>query len=309
MKKKLVALAVSMLLLLVLLWYATPMIFLGALLKLNRSLSGLKAKQITAANHTIHFLEGGEGDTIVLLHGIFAEKDHWVDFARSLTGKYHVIIPDLPAFGESDRKADEIYDYAHQTERLKKLLDALRLQRVHLAGSSMGGTIAALYAIRYPEQVLSVAFIGAPHGIHTAKFSQMDNLIEAGKAPLVVATSSEFEVMMKLLFAQRPFLPYPVIYAAEQGALHNSVSNMRIWQEQLRDRFLLDQKISMLQQPSLILWGEKDSIFDVSGVETLRQKMPHAQLMILADLGHLPMMESPGKASELYVRFLSSAPK
>ncbi len=285
------------------------MIFLGALLKLNRSLSGLKEKQIIAANHTIHFLEGGEGDTIVLLHGIFAEKDHWVDFARSLTGKYHVIIPDLPAFGESDRKADEVYDYAHQTERLKKLLDALRLERVHLAGSSMGGTIAALFAIGNPEQVLSVAFIGAPHGIQTTKLSQMDSLIAEGKALLVVSTSSEFEAMMKLLFAQKPFLPYPVIYAAEQGALRNSESNMRIWQEQLRDRFLLDKKISMLQQPSLVLWGEKDSIFDVSGVETLRQKMPHAQLTILDDLGHLPMMESPGKVSELYTRFLSSVPQ
>lgn len=309
MKKRLLSLAVTSLLILVILWYTIPQCFLTPLLTLNRSLSGLSAKQVTAADHTIHYLEGGKGETVVLLHGIFAEKDHWVDFARSLTGKYHVIIPDLPAFGESDRKADEIYDYAHQTGRLKKLLDTLRLQRVHLAGSSMGGTIAALFAIQYPEHVQSIAFVGAPHGIRTAKQSKMDMLIEANKAPLVAATSAEFDAMMNLLFAKKPFLPYPVLFAAERGAIRNAGSNQRIWKEQLRDRFLLNEKISQVKQPVLVLWGEKDSIFDASGTEVLRQKSSSAQIVVLPGLGHLPMMEAPGDTAKAYAAFLAALPR
>ena len=67
-------------------YHALPGLFKEPLLQLNRALSGLEEKSIRVAGHDIHYLEGGQGETpIVLLHGIFAEKDHWTDFARSLT--------------------------------------------------------------------------------------------------------------------------------------------------------------------------------------------------------------------------------
>ena len=88
-------------------YHAVPLLYKEPLLWLNRSLSGLEDKTVQAAGHRIHYLEGGAGSAggtpVVLLHGIFAEKDHWVDFARPLTGSHRVIAPDLPGFGESDR--------------------------------------------------------------------------------------------------------------------------------------------------------------------------------------------------------------
>jgi pimeloyl-ACP methyl ester carboxylesterase len=71
----------------------------------------LSAHTLTSGGHTLHYLDGGSGETLVLLHGIFAEKDHWVDFARPLTPHYRVIAPDLPGFGESTRLPDN--DYSH----------------------------------------------------------------------------------------------------------------------------------------------------------------------------------------------------
>lgn len=309
MKRKFFAFAAVLLLLTTLLWYTLPGVFVKPLLSLNRSLSGLSAKTIQAAGHKIHYLEGGKGETLVLLHGIFAEKDHWVDFARALSDKYHIIVPDLPAFGESDRKDGQVYDYAHQTERLQQLLDALKIDRAHLAGSSMGGTIAALFAIKTPARVQSVAFIGAPHGIRTPQPSEMDNRISAGEAPLVARTAAEFEQMMSLLFAQKPFLPYPVLHAAKHAALQNAASNLRIWNEQLRDRYLLDQEIAKLKLPTFILWGEKDRIFNVSGATALKAKIPQATLKTMPALGHLPMMEAPPESATAYAAFLAELPR
>lgn len=287
-------------------YHALPHLYQAPLLWLNRSLSGLQEKTVEAAGHRIHYLEGGAGGTpVVLLHGIFAEKDHWVDFARPLTGSHHVIVPDLPGFGESSRIDGQAYDYAAQTERLGAWLDALGLLHVHLAGNSMGGTIAALYALHHPDRVASVAFIGAPHGIRSARPSTMDRLIDAGQAPLVAHDAAAFDAMMDLVFEQRPLLPAPILETARTQAMHNAPSNLRLWHAQLQDRYLLQEHVGGLRPPTLALWGQQDRVFDITGAEELHLRLPQARIEILPGLGHLPMMESPKAVASRYAQFLS----
>jgi pimeloyl-ACP methyl ester carboxylesterase len=217
-----------------------------------------------------------------------------------------VLAPDLPGFGESTRLPDEDYGYATQVEHLKDMLDHLGLQRVHLGGSSMGGTIAALFAIRYPDRVASVALIGAPHGLRTPQPSEMDPMIDAGESPLIVAQADAFEPMLDYVFAQRPFLPFPILHAAKTDALRNAPSNLRIWNAQRKDRYLLDANIAELKQPTLVLWGEKDRLFDMSGAAPLQKRLPQAQVRVLPDVGHLPMMETPKSSALLYAEFLKN---
>ena len=298
------ALLLILMLLLPLAYYSLPALFKQPLLDLNRALSGLSEDTVAMGPHTVHYLVGGSGEPVVLLHGIFAEKDHWVDFARPLTGRYRVIAPDLPGFGESGRLPDQAYDYATQTARLKTLLDGLGLGRVHLAGNSMGGTLAALFALRYPERVASVALVGAPHGIKTPRPSVMDGWIDAGKTPLVVHDAAQFAQMMDLLFTQRPFLPYPILQAAQAEAVRDAPSNTRLWKEQLKDRYLLDAQIGALQQPTLVLWGADDRLFDASGADVLRSHLKNPHIQVLPGVGHLPMMEAPQATAQAYLRFL-----
>ncbi|QKO21405.1 alpha/beta fold hydrolase [Rhodoferax sp. BAB1] len=287
-------------------WYGIPEAFRPALVDLHRRSAGLEERSIQVGSHRISYLEGGRGETVVLLHGLFAEKDHWVDFARSLTAHYRVIAPDLPGFGASTRLEHEPYDYAAQTQRLAALLDALAVRTVHLAGSSMGGTLAALLALEQPGRITSVAFIGAPHGIRTPLPSDMDLQIEAGRAPLVARNAQEFEGMMALLFAQPPFLPYPVMRAAQAQALDRAPSNLRLWREQLKDRHLLHERIAGLKSPLLVLWGGQDRVFDATGAKVLRDLNTRAGIEVLPQAGHLPMMEAPDVAAQRYAVFLQS---
>ena len=163
-RSKLLAAAFVIVLGLVALYFGAPSTVRGPLIAANRASAGLEARVTRIDGHELHFLErDGRGEeTIVLLHGIFAVKDHGVDFARALDGEPRVLVPDLPGFGESTRRDDARYDYASQVERLHAFLVDRGVGDVHLAGSSMGGTIAALYAIAHPERVRSVAFVGAP---------------------------------------------------------------------------------------------------------------------------------------------------
>ena len=75
---------------------------------------------------------------------------------RHLAADYHVVVPDLPGFGESSRLWEENYDVDSQVERLHAFFAAIKLRGSHLVGNSMGGQIACTYAARYPDEVLSL---------------------------------------------------------------------------------------------------------------------------------------------------------
>jgi abhydrolase domain-containing protein 6 len=285
-------------------YHAVPQLFFGPLVALNRGLSGLSERIVTVGGHRIHYLEGGEGETVLLLHGIFAEKDHWVEFSRQLTPHYRVIALDLPGFGESSRFDHQSYGYPEQVQRLHGLVQQLKLGSVHLAGNSMGGTLAALYAIEHPEQVRSVAFIGAPHGIRSARPSEADFRIESGEIPLIAASAHEFERMLDMLFVERPFLPRPILHDAERKALAGAAGNVRIWNEQRQHADLLHRQLHRLSHPTLALWGAQDRIFDVSGAEVVESILPEQQMHVMPGTGHLPMMERPRESASLYLSFL-----
>jgi pimeloyl-ACP methyl ester carboxylesterase len=290
-------------------WYGLPALLKPPLLAANRATAGLTEKTVSAAQHTIHYLDsgqrGGEGVPVLLLHGIFAEKDHWVDFARALPRPLRIVAPDLPGFGESGRHDGQAYDYDAQVRRLLAFMDALGIAQAHLAGSSMGGTIAALLAIQHPGRVQSVAFIGSPHGIRSPRASQMDRQIDAGRAPLVARDEGEFDTMMKLVFAQPPFLPYPILKSTQVDALRLAGANQRLWDAQLKDRYLLDARIAQLRQPVFALWGTDDQVFDVSGAGVLRDRLPQARIITVPGVGHLPMMEKPRDSAAAYADYLA----
>lgn len=296
----------SLFILLTAIYHLLPEFVHGPLLSLNRNLAGLEHKTISLDRHTIHYLEGGKGPTIVLIHGIFSEKDHWVDFAKHLTNDYHVVIPDLAGFGESTRLADFIYSYQNQTQLLREFIQKLNLGSYHLAGNSMGGTIAALYSLRFSEEVLSLAFIGGPHGIKTTKPSEMDLQLEQNKRPLVPQNEEEFESMLKLLFEKRPLIPGPILKIAKEKSLKQQAENARIFDQQLKDRYLLQEILPSISHRTFALWGSGEKIFDPSGATVLKETLKDMVQVQMIETGHMPQMEMPEEAAQSYKTFLSS---
>ncbi|HET9450343.1 MAG TPA: alpha/beta hydrolase [Aggregicoccus sp.] len=286
-------------------YHLFPQHFAGPLLAGARRLCGLHAKQVQVGTHTLHYLEGGAGEPVLLLHGLFGDKDHWTQFSRALTARHRVIAPDLPGFGESTRRADEDYAYDAQVARLHAFTRALGLTRFHLAGSSMGGALAALYAERYPEQVLSLAFIGAPHGLRTPLPSPVELEIAEGKLPLVSETPEDFERLAQRLFVRRPFLPRPLLLQLSERAVRDVPGDVRMWHAHRAQGPVLEGLLPRLKLPSFSLWGAEDQVFHVSGAPLLRA-LPHHQGHVLPGVGHLPMLERPAETGARYADFLET---
>jgi len=265
----------------------------------------LSTKRVTVGDLSIHYYQGGpsDGETILMIHGFGASKDNWLRFARYFTEGYQVIALDLPGFGDSS-KPYASYDVGTQVERLAAFTQALQIKKLHLIGSSMGGHISALYAARYPEQILSVALLGNA-GVDSPQKSELIERLERGEPnPLIVKTPQQFEQLLEFIFVEVPSMPERLKQALADRSVANSTHNERVF-AQLVSRYIpLEPVLPKIQAPTLLLWGAQDRVLHVSSIEVMQPLLQRPSVVIMQDCGHAPMLERPKETAEHYQAFL-----
>ena len=287
--------------------YYSPGALLASMQLVERQLAGLSHERLTVGDLSIHYYQGGPPDapTILMLHGFGADKDNWLRFARHFTERYRVIAVDLPGFGESS-KPTASYDVGTQVERVAALTRALKIDRLHIVGNSMGGHISALYAARYPEQVLSVGLL-ANAGITSPQKSQLLERLERGEAnPLVVKSPEDFDRLLNFVFVEVPYLPTKVKQHMASKGVASSALNEQIFDHLINRYIPLEPELAKIQAPTLVLWGEQDRALHVSSVEVMRPLLREPTVVIMKNCGHLPMIERPAETAMHYQAFLDS---
>ncbi|MDF3932052.1 alpha/beta fold hydrolase [Pseudomonas citronellolis] len=289
--------------------YAIPSTLLAGVQFVERSRAGLTVKSVRVDGLDIRYYEGGpaEADTVLLVHGFGADKDNWPSFARHLTQRYHVLIPDLPGFGESSQPQAISYDVGTQAERLVDFAKALGIGRLHLVGNSMGGQIVALMAARHPDMAFSVALFDNA-GVMAPQQSELFKRLLAGEPnPLVLTRAEDFAGLMDFVFYQRPPMPERLqLYLGERGVQRGPL-NAYIF-GQLRERYVpLEPELPKISAPTLLLWGDRDRVLDVSSIEVMKPLLKHPSVVILRDCGHVPMIERPEETASHYLDFLGQA--
>ncbi|GAC14746.1 alpha/beta fold hydrolase [Aliiglaciecola lipolytica] len=272
--------------------------------------AGLITKSIDLPFGRVHYLEGGrarnKAETVILLHGVFARKEHWVDLARELTPHFHVIALDLPGFGDNDQLSQEHYLLQNQAKNLRSVLTSLGVSKAHFGANSMGAQIAGLVAVEQPELFQSLAFIGSPLGVKGKVKSDMEIAIENGHLPLLARSESEFNKRNAWLFPITPTLPSPILKTWMQKETSTPDHNEKIWHadNSFIDTPTLSSLAPQLEMPTLIIWCKEDRIFHVSGADILDAKLPNSSRKVLCECGHLPMLGKPEIVAHLYLVFL-----
>lgn len=287
-------------------YYVFPETAFKLLRKAERSRAGLTQYGIDLEGFQIEYLEGGQGDVVLLLHGFGANKDHWTRISKHLTPHFRVIAPDLPGFGDSSRQPDSNYTIVSQVDRIHAFVQALGIRSFHLGGNSMGGSIAGGYAVLHPEDVTSLWLV-APGGVSAANPSEMALRIKAGKPnPLIVESLEDYKRLTDFIFVKKPFIPGPILNQLARDAVRNRPLNQRIFKQLLEasNRTGLENALNGSLVPTLIVWGADDRVLDVSGAKILASVMPRAQVAIMEGVGHLPMIERPQETAEIYLSFL-----
>jgi abhydrolase domain-containing protein 6 len=286
-------------------YYAFPEKVAGYLISQARDKAGLSKKEIKIDDHKIVYLEGGKGpETILLLHGYSANKDNWFLFSSYLKD-YHVVIPDIPGYGESSKLVNAKYDVISQVERLHKFSQAIKINKFHIAGNSMGGWFAGAYAVRYPAEVLSVGFFDAA-GVKSPKPGAVMQIPQKGENPLLLKDENDLPRLMSLIFVNPPFMPYPIKKMFIREALADKNFNEKIMDEITPDFFSLEKKLPEIKAPVLILWGDKDRIIDISCVPVFEKGLKNYKTVIINNCGHAPMLEKPQETANAYLAFIKS---
>lgn len=275
--------------------YLAPGVVTRAYVALARHLAGLERKEIVTADglHMV-YLEGGQGEPLMLLHGFSDDKDNFVFVAQALNGRYHLIIPDITGFGDSERPQGANYGAASQVERLRALARALKIEHPHLGGSSMGGQIALVWAADHPDEVASLWLLDAG-GLRSVPPSDSANS----------AAPSSFDDE-KALAIDRPLdIPKPILdYIGEQRAKNKKLEE--IIGADLAAEPDLEPRIKGLATPSLIVWGKDDRIINPAAAEILHGLLPNSKVILVEGAGHLPMLEQPERSAADYVAFRAS---
>ena len=278
--------------------------FLFALARIiERGLAGLSEKSIQVDNYKIVYVEGGKGETVLLLHGFGGDKDNWTRFSKYLTKRYHVIVPDLPGFGESSKIWSDTYDIKTQVKRLHQYINKIGLDKFHIAGNSMGGLIAVVYATTYPDEVLSLGLLD-PLGVIVREPSQLSLEIEKGTNPLVVESVSDYDKLLDFLFVKPPYIPGLVKSYLAEMAVQSREFNKKVFIE-ANPGNQLETTIGEIRTKTLILWGDTDRVFPASSAPVLQKGITNSKVIIMKDCGHVPMLERPEETAKYYLEFIS----
>lgn len=257
------------------------------------------------------YLEAGEGPPLVLLHALGESALDWRWVLPDLARTNHVYALDLLGFGGSGKPAVD-YSPAFFARSVAAYLDALGVERTAVAGNSLGGLVALRLALSEPERVDALVLIdSAGLGREVAYALRLPTLpgygegaVAWGKTPLGAFQRAWLRV--PLLFGRPERVPAEWIteqtgIAQLPGFMEATMSALRAQVDLGGQREVLVDRLSHLQMPALIVWGEQDRVFPVSQAREAVARLRQGTLDLIPDCGHLPQIERP----ELFVASLS----
>ncbi|MBV1900508.1 MAG: alpha/beta hydrolase [Kordiimonadaceae bacterium] len=305
MRKLLIGMPVILVAIMVWAYFFLPATMLSYAESADREAAGLAVKNITVGSHDIRYLEGGEGETLLLIHGFGANKDAWVNLSKHLIKSYHIIALDLPGWGKSQYYATKDYGVRAQVKRLKEIITALGVEEYHLVGSSMGGWISGVLAHADADRVISLALVNNG-GITPPVKNAFFEAIEQGNNLLDVKNAEDLDRVLSLVFHNPPKIPMFMKPHLVKKAIGQLPKRSKIMQDLMADPVALEPLLPDLNMPTFIIWGKNDRLIDVSVVGVMEQLLQNSTVVILENTGHVPMNEHPEVMAEHYRAFLKN---
>ncbi len=272
----------------------------NAYLKCERYFAGLQFKCLRVEEGEFVYLEGGQGPTLLLLHGFGADKDSWNKLAKQLTSRFHVVALDIPGFGDSYSPKGG-YDIASQARRVSNFITRKGLQDFTVMGNSYGGYIAALLSNQYPGKIKRSILI-SPLGFEQVPLTDLFENVVKGQLPLLLPRNlSEFSQLLNVCFYKMPFIPTFAKKQMLKRNLDNATLHHNLFYQthlcidgRLRFDYALERLLIGIQVPTHIIWGEQDAILSAEALQLLKQiDNEYITQNCMDRMGHLPQIENP----------------
>ena len=269
-----------------------------------------KGKTVEAFGLQTNYLEMGEGQPLLLLHGSgpgVSAYTNWRKIMPALAQHFRVIAPDLAGFGYTERKPDFSYDIKHWGKHLLAFLDALGIEKTHVIGNSFGGSLTLATAARFSERFDKIVLMGTP----CDKFNMTPGLragwdyepsIECMRKTLSHFPYSE-EFLTDELIQER--YETSLIPGAQEGLRKLLVKPNEEGETPLSG--MPEHVAATIQNKTLVVHGREDKVVPTEMGFKLGRSMPNADLHIFAKTGHWVMAERPAEFTQLVLNFFQEA--
>lgn len=249
---------------------------------------------------TLHYVVQGraDGQPIVLLHGIGDSWRSYEPMLRHLPDTYRVYAVTLRGHGYSDRPASG-YAQSDFAGDVRQFLEALDLRRVTLVGHSLGSFVAQRVAVEDAARLARLVLIGSgPGGLGNDAMRQEVSAMFMGVTdPMTPAFARDFQASVSARPVPAAFYETMV---AELLRVPGRVFHQAV--PALDDRDTL-RRLSALQVPTLLIWGDRDSLFGRQTQDALLAAVPGSRLVVYEGTGHTPQWEEPARVAADVLRF------
>jgi pimeloyl-ACP methyl ester carboxylesterase len=260
----------------------------------------------------LSYLQAGVGEPVVMLHGLGATKVSLLPTVAALMPRFHAIALDLPGAGDSDKPVGAPYDARYFAESVIKFLDALKIDRAHVVGNSLGGRVALELGLRYPDRVRRLALLAPSLAWRRDRpWAPLLRIVPPELGLLQLAPLPVVEGVVRRLIpgAQDGWAAAGVdeflrVYLTPRGRAAFYAAARQIYLEEPEGDDGFWTRLKTLRPEALFVWGRKDQIVPLTFARHVSEAVPRAQHVEL-DCGHVPQLERPRETHAAVLQFLA----
>jgi len=236
------------------------------------------------------FVEEGQGEPLILLHGLFGALSNFEQLIEHFKNTHRVVVPMLPLFDLDilHTSVGGLAKYVH------KFIETKGFQNVHLLGNSLGGHVALVHVLKHPEKIKSLILTGSSglfeNGMGDTYPRRGDYEYVKTKTEVTFydPKTATKELVDEVFDITRNRLKVIKIIALAKSAIRHN----------------LGEELNNVKQPTLLIWGNNDTITPPFVAREFNRLIPHSELYFIDKCGHAPMMEQPAEFNVILDKFL-----
>jgi pimeloyl-ACP methyl ester carboxylesterase len=261
----------------------------------------------------ISILSAGRGETVLCIHGLGGTKASFLPTVAALSDSYRVVALDLPGSGESDKPIGAPYDARWFGRAVFETMDALGLERAHLAGNSMGGRVAIEAGLMERQRIGGLVLLApALAWLRGRRWAPVVRVLRPELGLIQLAPRPVVEGVVRRLipgaadgWAAAGVDEFLRTYLTARGraAFYAAARNIYLDEPHGEDGFWT--RLAVLSPDSLFVWGRRDNLVPIGFMRHVERALPRARHVEL-DCGHVPQLERPRETHAAIREFLGT---
>jgi 2-hydroxy-6-oxonona-2,4-dienedioate hydrolase len=237
------------------------------------------------------YIEVGEGEPLMLLHGLFGALSNFKDLLDYFSKRNKVVVPMLPLF-----ELDLLHTSVSGLEKhVQKFIEFRGYDNIHMLGNSLGGHVALVHVLKHPERIKSLILTGSSGlfengmGDTYPKRGDYEYIRKKTEVTFYDPAMATKELVDEVYDIVNQRIKVIKVIALAKSAIRNN----------------LGDELKEIKTPTLLIWGNNDTITPPFVGKEFNKLIPNSELHFIDKCGHAPMMERPDEFNEILNGFLT----